>query len=129
MNGKTYYKCIRASNKDVTTNMVNKPLSEGGTPEGEFTLVPTSMTTKEASVWYRIEFNEIADQYFLNGYVLGEGTKAPGIFTIDRNGAGYELGSGEKLSEYSKSNPCWMRFDTLAASAASADYAEILTLE
>jgi hypothetical protein len=52
-----------------------------------------------------------------------------GKFTIDRNGAGYELDDNIKLSEYSKTNPCWMRFDVLAASAESAGNVEILTFE
>jgi hypothetical protein len=119
-NGTTYFKCIRI-------NIVNKPLSEGGTYEGEFTLIPTHMATKEASVWYRIEFNENADNHFLNRYVLFQGNNSE--IEIDRNGADEKLDDNIKLSEYSKTNPCWMRFDVLAASAESAGNVEILTFE
>ena len=67
-----------------------------------------------ASVWYSIQFDVSADDKFHNGWAR-EGA------WLDPTGAGDALPrNNQLLSEFSKTNDCWMRFDTLAATAASA---------
>ena len=60
-------------------------------------------TTKVASAWYKIAFSAEADAIFKNEWVL-EADR------IDSDGADYPVTG--KLSTWSQTYDCWMRFDT-----------------
>ena len=84
--------------------------------------IRVSDTDNVASTWYNIQFNPNADDRFHNGWSR-DGS------TISVNDATVGLGRGPSgnsnyrplpLSEYSKNNDCWMRFDTLASTADAA---------
>jgi len=76
-------------------------------------------TTKTSSVWYNIQFDPSVDEKFHNGWAR-EGN------WLDPTGAGFSVPKGILLSEFSKANDCWMRFDILAATADSATKITIL---
>lgn len=79
--------------------------------------IKVSDTTNVDTVWYNILFSETANEIFHNGWSR-EGN------WIDPTGANRQLrdhGSNKPpLSEYSKNNDVWMRFDTIAADPISA---------
>ena len=65
-------------------------------------------------MWYNIAFTKEASDLFLNGWVRDRNN-------IRTNGANDQLKSGTTLQEFSAGDTgCWMRFDTLAATAGSA---------
>ena len=69
-------------------------------------------TTTEA-IWYNIQFSKEASELFINGWVRDRNN-------IRITGADDQLPNGISLADYSVTNDCWMRFDTLAATAESA---------
>ena len=70
--------------------------------------------TTTDKVWYNISFTKEASDLFLNGWVRDRNN-------IRTEGANNQLSSGTSLQEFSAGNTgCWMRFDTLAATAESA---------
>lgn len=73
--------------------------------------------TDTKTVWYNIQFTKEASDIFLNGWVRDRNN-------IRSGGADKQLPSGTDLQTYSAGNTgCWMRFDTLAATADSAEKA------
>ena len=74
-----------------------------------------SDTSTTSAVWYNIKFDPSVDDKFYNGWSRKGSNISVDSATdnIFRNGT-------STLSEYSKNNDCWMRFDTLAATSDSA---------
>ena len=76
--------------------------------------IKKSDCTTTKTVWYNIAFTKEASDLFLNGWVRDRNN-------IRTSGANDQLKSGTTLQEFSAGNAeCWMRFDTLAATAESA---------
>jgi len=76
--------------------------------------IKKSDCTTTDKVWYNIAFTKEASDLFLNGWVRDRNN-------IRTNGANDQLKSGTTLQEFSAGDTgCWMRFDTLAATAGSA---------
>ena len=73
--------------------------------------IKKSDTSTTSAIWYNIKFDPSVDNKFYNDWSR-RGSN------INVNGAAKKIGS--TLSEYSKNNDCWMRFDTLAATSDSA---------
>ena len=76
--------------------------------------IKKSDCTTTDKVWYNISFTKEASDLFLNGWVRDRNN-------IKTSGANDQLKSGTTLQEFSAGDTgCWMRFDTLAATAESA---------
>ena len=76
--------------------------------------IKKSDCTTTKTVWYNISFTKEASDLFLNGWVRDRNN-------IRTSGANDQLKSGTTLQEFSAGDTgCWMRFDTLAATAESA---------
>ena len=75
--------------------------------------IKSSDTTDIEWTWYNIQFSPDVDDIFLN-----EASRYGN--RIDLDGGNEGMPEGSKLSQFSISNDCWMRFDTLAASRDSA---------
>ena len=95
-----------------TYNVNNMPNSFDPTRTGNTVYyIKDDHTTNIKTTWYNIQFSKGADEIFLNGASrFGD--------RIDLDGA--DDPCNIPLSEFSISNDCWMRFDTLAASRDSA---------
>jgi hypothetical protein len=142
INGRQFY--VVTSTIRENTDMFSREVNE----EGEFIPTPkipadstekryilVSDTTNVSSIWYRIEFDSSVDNRFYS-FVSRKGTKLnidgangkneAGAATLtSREGArGKLLQKG--LSEFSKTYPCWMRFDVLADTADNAENTAIL---
>ena len=69
------------------------------------------------STWFNIQFDPNADELFYNGWSRdGDSVSVDGATTL--MGRGFNRDT--LLSEFSKTNDCWMRFDTLATTRDSA---------
>ena len=71
-------------------------------------------TVNEKHIWLNILFSPDADKYFLNDWSIYKGY-------IRSTGADDQLPNNTLLSEYSKTNDCWMRDDTLTGSEEFAN--------
>ena len=82
--------------------------------------IKKSDTTNISSIWYNIRFDPSADDKFYNGWAR-RGSK---ISVDSAHKSAYPIGgsinSNASISKWSAFNDCWMRFDTLAATAESA---------
>ena len=89
--------------------------------------IKVSDATNIQSLWYNIQFDPSVDALFFHEWAR---EKKGGLFgevknVIDPTGANGADSinfdrSGRKLSEYSKTNDCWMSYTTLAATQESA---------
>ena len=78
--------------------------------------IKVSDATNIQSLWYNIQFDPSIDALFFGGWAR-EGN------TIDPTGVSYvrwDPKTDNPLSEYSKTNDCWMSYTTLAATQESA---------
>ncbi len=79
-----------------------------------------SDTTGISSIWYNLEFDPSADDKFYNGWSRRSSYIDVGSATKSAFSYGGVINYNASISEWSKNNDCWMRFDTLAATADSA---------
>jgi len=79
--------------------------------------IRVSDTDNVASTWFNVQFDSNADNLFYNGWSRNGDS-------ISVDSATNAMGNGSNrdtlLSEFSKENDCWMRFDTLASTSDSA---------
>ena len=73
-------------------------------------------TVNDKDIWFKINFYPSVDELFLNKWSIKGGY-------VRDYGADDSFSSSTKLSEYSATNDCWMRDDTLAATKDLATYA------
>ena len=73
-------------------------------------------TVNDKDIWFKINFYSTVDELFLNEWSIKGGY-------VRDYGADDSFSSSTKLSEYSATNDCWMRDDTLAATKDLATYA------
>jgi hypothetical protein len=102
---------IQVDTLDVLADVL---IPAGDTENVKYVRVQDCSTIR--NVWYNIQFYPETDKLFHEGWAMD------GSDQIDTTlGQGYQnLLRSKHLSDISKNNGCWMRFDTLAASQASA---------
>jgi len=124
INGIEYYIITKPLKEN--TNMKNVNTGEIILPSDNETkrYIRKSDTSTTSAVWYNIKFDPSVDDKFYNGWSRN-GSK------ISVDSATNQIGNNNTpntlLSEYSKNNDCWMRFDTLAATSDSAIQAFVLS--
>ncbi len=124
INGIEYYVITKPLKENI--NMKNINTGDIISPNDNKTkrYIRKNDTSTTSTIWYNILFDPSVDNKFYNGWSRN-GSK------ISVNSATDQIGnnntSNTLLSEYSKNNDCWMRFDTLAATSDSATQAVLET--
>ena len=79
-----------------------------------------SDTTNISSIWYNIKFDPSADDKFYNGWARRGSKISVDSASNSVDPIGGSINRRGSISRWSEYRDCWMRFDTLAATAESA---------
>lgn len=101
-------------NRDTLEVLTDTLLPSGDNESIKYVRVQDCSTIR--NVWYNIQFYPEVNSRFHEGWAM-EGSDE---IDVTRAGAYQNLLQSKYISDISKNNDCWMRFDTLAASEESA---------